>query len=403
MSGLGGRPSRRSVVAGTILGVVAAIGAAPLGRTVGMALSARTERRLNGVAARGPYAISPAARDLHERLAIVDLHADSLLWGRDLLQRSDRGHIDLPRLLDGNVAVEVFAVPTKVPRHLNIERNDDRTDDIRLVALVQGWPRATWRSLLARAEYQAGRLETMAAGSGGRLVPVRHRADLDALLARRAAGERIVGALLAIEGAHALDGDAANVDRLAAAGYRMVGLAHFFDNAFGGSAHGTAKGGLTAAGRDIVERLEQRSILVDVAHASAETIDDILAIATRPVVASHTGVRGTADNARNLSDDQLRAIAATGGIVGIGFWPTASGGDDALSIARAIVHAVAVIGAEHVGLGSDFDGAVPTPFDVSGLGLLTQALLTEGLDEATIAAVMGGSAIELLRRCLPAS
>ena len=403
MSRAGGRPSRRSIVAGTILGVVAAIGAAPLRRTVGMALSARTERRLNGVAARGPYAISPAARDLHERLTIVDLHADSLLWGRDLLQRSDRGHLDLPRLIDGNVALQVFAMPTKVPRHLNIERNDDRTDDIRLVALAQGWPRATWRSLLARAEYQAGRLEAMAADSGGRLVPVRDRADLDALLARRAAGEPIVGALLAVEGAHALDDDPANVDRLVAAGYRMVGLAHFFDNAFGGSAHGTAKGGLTAAGRDLVERLEERSILVDVAHASAATIDDVLAIATRPVLASHTGVRGTADNARNLSDDQLRAIAATGGIVGIGFWPTASGGDDALSIARAIVHAVAVIGAEHVGLGSDFDGGVPTPFDASGVGLLTQALLTEGLDEATIAAVMGGSTIELLRRCLPAS
>ena len=403
MSGQRGRPTRRAVVAGTIFGAAAAIVGPPLRRTVGMALSARTERRLNGVAERGPYTVSAAARDLHERLTIVDLHADSLLWGRDLLRRSDRGHVDLPRLLDGNVALQVFAFPTKVPRHLNIERNDDRTDDIRLVALAQGWPRATWRSLLARAEHQAGRLATMAALSGGGLAIVRNAAELDALLARRAAGERVVGALLAIEGAHALDGDAANVDRLSDAGYRMVGLTHFFDNDVAGSAHGTAKGGLTANGRDLVGRLEARSILVDLAHASAPTIDDVLAIATRPVVISHTGVRGTADNARNLGDDQLRGIAATGGIVGIGFWPTASGGDDAFSIARAIVHAVAIIGAEHVALGSDFDGAVPTPFDAAGLGLLTQALLTEGLDEATIAAVMGGSAIELLRRCLPAS
>jgi membrane dipeptidase len=395
------RPSRRSVVTGTILGAVAAIAGAPLRRSVGAALSARTERRLNGVVDRGPYPISVAASDLHERLTIVDLHADSLLWGRDLLQRSDRGHVDVPRLIEGNVALQVFALPTKVPRHLNIERNDDRTDDIRLVALVQGWPRSTWRSLLARAEYQAGRLATMAAASGGRLVIVRTGADLDALLARRAAGERVVGALLAIEGAHALDGDPANVDRLAAAGYRMVGLAHFFDNAFGGSAHGIEKGGLTAAGRDIVERLEERSILVDLAHASAAVIDDVLAIAKRPVIASHTGVRATADNARNLGDDQLRAIAATGGMVGIGFWPTASGGEDALSIARAIAHSAAVIGPDHVGLGSDFDGAVPVPFDVSGLGLLTEALLAEGLDEATIAAVMGGSAIRLLRETLP--
>ena len=398
-----GRPSRRSVVTGTILGAVAAIAGPPLRRTIGTALSARTERRLNGIGNRGPYPVSPAASDLHERMTIVDLHADSLLWGRDLLQRADRGHVDVPRLIEGNMALQVFAMPTKVPRHLNIERNDDRTDDIRLVALVQGWPRATWRSLLARAEHQAGRLAAMAVASGGRLVLVRSAADLDALLARRAAGEAVVGGVLAIEGAHALDGDPANVDRLVAAGYRMVGLAHFFDNAFGGSAHGTAKGGLTAAGRDLVQRLEERSTLVDLAHASAAVIDDVLAIAKRPVVVSHTGVRGTADNVRNLTDDQLCRIAATDGLIGIGFWPTASGGDDALSIARAAAHAVAVIGAEHVALGSDFDGAVPVPFDASGLALLTDALLAEGLDEATIAAVMGGSAIELLRQCLPAN
>jgi membrane dipeptidase len=397
-----GRPSRRSVVTGAILGAAAAIAGPPLRRTIGSALSARTERRLNGVGETGPYAVSQAARDLHERLTVVDLHADSLLWGRDLLSRADRGHVDLPRLIDGNVALQVFAFPTKVPRHLNIERNDDRTDDIRLVALVQGWPRATWRSFLARAEYQAGRLVTTAAMSGGGLVLIQSAADLDALLARRAAGERVVGAILAIEGAHALDGDPGNVDSLFAAGYRMVGLTHFFDNDVAGSAHGTAKGGLTATGRDVVGRLEARSILVDLAHASTATIDDVLAIATRPVVVSHTGVRGTADNVRNLADDQLRGVAATGGVVGIGFWPTACGGEDALSIARAIAHAVAVIGPEHVALGSDFDGAVPVPFDASGLALLTQALLAEGLDEVTIAAVMGGSAIELLRGCLPA-
>ncbi|HEY8987993.1 MAG TPA: membrane dipeptidase, partial [Candidatus Limnocylindrales bacterium] len=271
------------------------------------------------------------AADLHERLTVVDLHADSLLWGRDLLQQGDRGHVDIPRLVEGNVALQVFAMPTKVPRNLNIERNDDRTDDIALVALIQGWPAATLRSLLARAEYQAGRLRAMSAASGGALTLIRTAADLEGLLARRRDGERVVGGLLAIEGAHALDGDPANVDRLFDAGYRMVGLAHFFDNAFAGSAHGLVKGGLTAAGREVVERLEQRSILVDLAHASAATIDDVLAIATRPVVVSHTGVRGTADNARNLSDDQLRAIAASGGLVGIGFWPTACGGEDAAS------------------------------------------------------------------------
>jgi microsomal dipeptidase-like Zn-dependent dipeptidase len=389
------------VVAGlTATGLL--VGGPILRRTIGERLSARTERRLNRVGDAGPSFVSPEAADLHERLTIVDLHADSLLWGRDLLVRADRGHVDLPRLVEGNVALQVFAVPTKVPRHMNIERNDDRSDDIALVALVQGWPAATFRSLLARAEHLAGRLVATAERSGGRLVVVRTAADLEGLLSRRANGEAVVGGLLAIEGAHALDGEPGNVNRLSAAGFRMVGLAHFFDNDVGGSAHGLEQGLLTAHGREVVRRLEERSMLVDLAHASAATIDDVLAIATRPVVVSHTGIRGTADNARNLSDEQLRGIAATGGIVGIGFWPTASGGDDAAAIARAIAHAVAVIGPDHVALGSDFDGAVPVPFDSAGLVRLTAALLAVGLDEATIAAVMGANAVRLLSQSLPA-
>src|SRR5690606_29247407 len=91
----------------------------------------------------------------------------------------------------------------------------------------------------------------------------------------------------------------------------------------GGSAHGVEKGGLTEAGREMVRRMEAKRMIIDIAHASTRTIDDILATATRPVVVSHTGVKGTCDNNRNLSDDQLRAIADKGGLVGIGFWDTA--------------------------------------------------------------------------------
>ncbi len=356
---------------------------------------------MNGVSEQGPYDLSPAVADLHERLIVVDLHADSLLWGRDLLQRADRGHVDVPRLVEGGVGIQVFAVATKVPRHLNIERNDDRSDDVTTVALVQGWPPATWRSLTARAEYLAGRLDSMARRSEGQLTLVRSASALDAFLARRAGDPTLVAGLLAIEGAHALDGEIGTVERLDRAGFRIIGVAHFFDTVFSGSAHGVAKGGLTALGRDLVRELERRQLIVDLAHASAATIDDVLAIATRPVVASHTGVRAVADNARNLTDDQLRGIAATGGVVGIGFWPTACGGDDVSWIARSIVHAVGVVGAEHVAIGTDFDGAVPVPFDASGMGLLTGALLATGLDQDQIAAVMGGSAIRLLRSALP--
>jgi microsomal dipeptidase-like Zn-dependent dipeptidase len=397
------RLRRRTVAIAAAAGTALVVGGRIARDSASERLSARTERRLNRVAAAGPYALTPAVADLHERLTVVDLHADSLLWGRDLLCRSDRGHVDVPRLVEGNVALQVFATATKVPRHLGYEWNDDRTDDVTLVALVQGWPVASWRSLLARAEYQARRLHAAAARSGGELTVLRTATELDRFLERRAGDPTLVAGLLAIEGAHALDGDVANVERLDAAGYRMVGLAHFFDNTFAGSAHGVAKSGLTPAGRRLIDELERREILVDLAHASEATIDDVLRVATRPVVASHTGVRAVADYARNLSDDQLRAIAATGGLIGIGFWPTACGGDTVDWIARSIVHAVSVVGPEHVALGSDFDGAVSVPFDATGMGLLTGALLGLGLGQDQISAVMGGSAIRLLRATLPSA
>jgi microsomal dipeptidase-like Zn-dependent dipeptidase len=138
-----------------------------------------------------------------------------------------------------------------------------------------------------------------------------------------------------------------------------------------------------------------------VAHSSAQTIDDVLAIARRPVVASHSGVRGMADNARNLADDQLRGIATTGGLIGIGFWPTASGGEDATAIARSVAYAASVAGIDHVGLGSDFDGGVSVPFDATGMVLVTEALLDEGLDEDAVGKVMGGNAVRVLRAAFP--
>ena len=208
------------------------------------------------------------------------------------------------------------------------------------------------------------------------------RADLAAYLAARVVNAVITAGLLSIEGAHALEDDPANVDVVADLGVRMISPAHFFDTAFGGSAHGVAHGGLTAKGREMVARMEARGVLLDVAHASARTIDDALTVSARPVIASHTGVRGIADNARNLSDEHLAGIAASGGVVGIGFWDTACGGPDAASIARSIAYCVERIGPSHVALGSDWDGAVGVPFDAAGTVRLVDALLDVGLDEA---------------------
>jgi microsomal dipeptidase-like Zn-dependent dipeptidase len=389
------RPSTvaRGLAVGAALAVAARVGG-PIAVT-------EFERRTNRLHHPPPYRASARAQELHRSLAVADLHADSLLWGRDLLRRSDVGHVDIPRLVEGNVGLQAFSACVKVPRGLNLERNDGRHDDVTLLALALGWPPRTWRSPLARALYFADRLRAMAERSAGLLTIVASKADLAGHLERRSADPARTAGLLTIEGAYVLEGETENVDRLADAGFRMMSPTHFIDNEFGGSAHGVDKGPLTWRGRDMVRRMEERGMLVDVAHASLPTIDDILAMARAPVVASHTGVRGTCDNLRNLSDAHLRAIAATGGLAGIGFWPAACGGRDVAWIARSVSHAVAVAGIEHVGLGSDFDGAVPVPFDATGLVQLTGALLAEGFGDEEVRAIMGGNVFRLLAENLP--
>jgi microsomal dipeptidase-like Zn-dependent dipeptidase len=358
------------------------------------------DRHFNQVTA-APRAVSERARALHARLLIADLHADSLLWGRDLLARGRSGHVDVPRMVEGNVALQAFTVVTRTPRGQNLERNDDTTDNITLLAFVERWPPRTWTSLEARALYQAERLRDTAERSNGAFTVIRSRGDLDAFLERRAGRRDLAAGILGLEGASALGSDVSRLDALFAAGFRMVAPVHFFDTAFGGSAHGVGKGGLTDAGRALVRGLEERSMILDLAHASDKTIDDALAIARRPVVVSHTGVKGTCDNVRNLSDAQLRGVARTGGVVGIGFWETAVCGREPRDIARAIRHAVSVAGVDHVALGSDFDGAVSTPFDAAGLPALTEALIAEGLSDDAIARVMGANAIRVLQSGLP--
>ncbi len=359
---------------------------------------------MNRVMAGAPVAVSEAAAALHARLRIADLHDDLLLWSlRDPVTRHTRGQTDIPRLLDGNVALQVFSTVSKTPRGLNYDRNDDRTDNITLLAITQRWPVATWSSLFARARRTARALDAAAARSNGALRVVRSQDHLIDGLAARARGERILLGVLSLEGMQVLEGRLDHVDSLFALGFRMGGLTHFFDNEVGGSAHGVSRGGLTAFGRGVIARMERLGMLVDVAHASPAVIDEVLAMATRPVVVSHTGVQATCPGPRNLTDDQLRRIAATGGVVGIGYWDGAVCDISPESIARAIVHAVNVAGEDHVALGSDWDGAVTTSFDATDLVRITGALLEAGLPEPVIAKVMGENVLRLLVTALPSS
>lgn len=380
--------------------VVAALAAAALA-VFFFVVPGEVDRRLNVVVSKPPYKASERAHALHRQLFIADLHDDALLWSRDLLRRYDHGHADLPRLQEGRVALQVFATVTKSPRGLNFDRNPSDSDTITTLAMAQRWPPRTWGSLLERALYQGEKLHAAAERSAGRMKVVRTRGELQALVQAGGLGGGRLAAVLATEGLHPLEGRLENVDRLYDAGFRIAGLTHFFDNELGGSAHGIHKGGLTPFGKEVVRRLEQKRILVDLAHASPRVIDDVLAQATRPVVVSHTGVQGTCPGRRNLSAQHVRRIAATGGVIGIGYFPGAVCGNDAGAIVRAIRYTVNLVGVQHVALGSDFDGATRVPFDATGLPLLVQELLDSGFSEKDIAAIMGGNILRLLLAHMP--
>lgn len=358
--------------------------------------------RLNPVTAQAAWPVSPQAQALHDRLVIGDLHADALLWDRDLSVRRPEGHVDLPRLDQGNVAVQVFTAVTRSPRGQNYARNAaDAPDSITPLVVGQLRPVQTWFSVKERALDQAARLRKLADADPARLRLIRNRDDLDAVLADRSAGSRVIGAILGVEGAHPLEGDLGNLAVLDGAGYRLIGLTHFFDNALGGSLHGTSQAGLTPFGRAVVAEALRRGMVLDLAHGSAQLVRDVLAMpGARPII-SHTGVHGVCDTPRNLPDDLLRAVAAAGGIIGIGFWADVTCEDSPAGIAASIAAAIALAGEDHVALGSDWDGAVGVPLDAAGLPALTQALIDQGLTEAQIVKVMGGNMIRYLRETLP--
>jgi microsomal dipeptidase-like Zn-dependent dipeptidase len=364
-------------------------------------LHANVESRLNRVVAVPLPEVGGEAEALHRRSFVADLHADSLLWGRDLLVRSSVGHVDLPRLQEGGVALQVFGAPTRVPVGNAIDGNAADALDVLSIGGMLISPRFAMSGLLARARLLAASLDGFVQRSGGALRWVRSRADLDALVEVRQRGASTVGVFYALEGAHALEGDPANLAQAFDFGVRMIGLAHFYDNEFIGSAHGVEKGGLSELGHQLLRAMEARGVVVDLAHSSPQGIRDVLAFASKPVVVSHGGVRGTCDNQRNLSDAEVRAIAATGGVIGIGYFEWTLCGTEVEQLVAAIEYVIALVGDAHVALGSDYDGSTTVGFDTSHLPAITQALRDAGHSPERVQRVIGGKILRLLRETLP--
>jgi len=355
------------------------------------------EQSMNQIDGQPLIVVSDEAKALHKTLTIVDLHSDSLLWNRDINDRAGRGHVDVPRLADGNVALQVFSSVTKTPKKQNYDSNSDETDNITLLTIVQLQPVTTWSSLLERSLYHAQKLHAAVEASNGGLVAITEAGQIDALVQRRQGENRPVGAMLSIEGLHDLEGKAENLDRLYSAGFRMAGLTHFFDNELGGSMHGIHKGGLTPFGREIVQRMEAKGMIVDIAHLSHTGVAEVLAMATRPVVSSHGGVQATCQVNRNLTDDEIRGVAKTGGLIGIGYWDGALCDTSPRAAAKAMHYVRDLVGIGTVALGSDYDGATTVRFDTSQLVQVTQALMDEGFTPDEIRAAMGGNALRVIR------
>ncbi len=409
---------RRMLIAGGALAGLAGAGWALRGHAV-----AAVDRSLNRFAL-DPDAPQPDAEDLalHRALFIADLHADSLKWDRDLLSRSDYGHADLPRLQAGNTALQVFAMVTHSPVNLPWRDCLSASDPNHAawLAALQGRPVRTTRG---RAYFQMDLFWDTVLRSqdhdGPELRPILNASELLALIEARATGDTAIGGLLGLEGGHWIGlyrsepgVIEAEVQALHDRGLRVFAPVHRFDNPLCGSSEGCRRYGLTPVGRRALREAEAAGMVIDLAHASEEAIREAAEMLREPFIVSHTGVRAVCEAPcrpdRNLSEDALRAVLDSGGVVGIGYWAHAVGAG-VHNIPRVMAHVMEMADkrgldpSAHVALGSDFDGSVATQISADELAVLTALLRRAGggFDEQAIPRIMGRNVCRLFATRLP--
>lgn len=324
----------------------------------------------------GPYA-GPAeslALEVHRSATVVDLHVDTLLdiqaGRRTLGKRSRRGHVDLPRLREGGVGVQVFAAyiaPREAARGLG-------------------------RALELLRAFQAA-----VAGNAAQISLITTAEEIERV---RRAGR--IAAVLSIEnGGDALARDVRTLDEFYRQGVRMLGLTWNKSNALGDGALGRDHGGLTDLGRAVLRRKEELGIIVDVSHLSKAAFWDTMRATRGPVIASHSNAAALRSHPRNLTDEQLRAIGGRGGVVGVNFWPELLGEATLERVLDHIDHMVKTMGVDHVALGSDFDGIPQTPRgleDVTRLPNLTAGLLRRGYTTEQVHKILGANALRVFRQ-----
>ena len=278
------------------------------------------ESGINRVRADAPpqhdTATAAAGRALHAQLFVADLHADTLLWRRALDEPVSRGHVDLQRLGEGNVALQAFTIVTSAPTPSGGCIAANGFDLIGPLLWIQRWPMEVRHGLFDRAIHQIARLHAVDAAAGDAFQIIDGVEQLDAL---NIGGT--VGGFIGLEGGHALEGRLENLDRLEAQGLRMFAPTHRFDNALGGASEGcgrtpTSPDGLPLSdfGVQAIRHAFTLNIAVDLAHASALVLRQSVGLALsarKPVVVSHTGFQGTHDQPRNMSDNDVKLVVMT--------------------------------------------------------------------------------------------
>lgn len=317
--------------------------------------------------------------DFHKSCKVVDTHCDIL----DTLKKTNcrlnqeraNGHLDLPRLLRGGVKVLFFAAFVQPD-------------------LSGGYLRRTLE-LVAIFHNELGQ-------NGTFLAPVLTREDLhDAL----AAGK--VGSLLTVEGGEALEGSLEILQILHRLGVRALTLTWNYRNALGdGIAERDSRGGLTKFGKAVVREMNRIGMLVDVAHLAPAGFWDTLETSSAPVIASHCNSFTVCPHPRNLTDDQVRAIADAGGVVSVTFVPdfVCTANPSLERLLDHIDHLVEIGGIDCVGIGSDFEGFngfLPGLRDAADLPLLTRGLLGRGYTPEEVKKIMGENVLRVLEQVLP--
>ena len=365
-------------------------------------------------------------RDIHSRAILIDMHADTVQRmideGADINTRLADGHLDAARMKDGGHEAQFFSIWVE-PQYFGaggksaVERADRQIAAVR--ALAEEHPE-TWE------------LATTAASI------------------RRIAAAGRLAALMGLEGGYAIDERLENVEKYYRLGVRYLSPAWSVSLSWAGSSGDKVGGtrGLNEFGRAVVGEMNRLGIMVDVSHVSDKTFWDIIETSTKPVIATHSGVRSIVNVPRNLTDDQLRALAGTGGLCAVVFYPRfiEPGWQDAqrkvdaeiaplvteasrrakgtpaqkklardrvrereyakrlppVSVARVVDHIdyiVKLVGVDHVGIGSDFDGIQSVPHDlatVADFPNLTAELLKRGYTETEITKILGGNMLRVM-------